>query len=195
MKSINNNIWHLHSLSIDESRNSNSNFQHITLLSSSMKSNVLVECPGPSSERNEAKDLGRTYVRQREREEPTNSSERKGRTYEFVREKGKDVSSSERKGRTYEFVRKKGKDVSSSERKGRTYEFVREKGKNLRIRQREREGCKFVREKREESTKDLSTFETLDFTIHFDSTPTFFYFDLYLNTAYTAHYVYSSIYI
>ena len=31
---------------------------------------------------------------------------------------------------------------------------------------------------------------TLDFTIRIDSTPTFLYFDLYLNTAYSAHYVY-----
>ena len=31
---------------------------------------------------------------------------------------------------------------------------------------------------------------TLDFTIHIDSTPTFLYFDLYLNTAYLVHYVY-----
>ena len=35
--------------------------------------------------------------------------------------------------------------------------------------------------------------ETLDFTIHIGSTPTFLYFDLYLNTAYAAHYyVYKS---
>ena len=32
--------------------------------------------------------------------------------------------------------------------------------------------------------------ETLDYTIRIGSTPTFFYFDLYLNTAYAAHYVY-----
>ena len=32
--------------------------------------------------------------------------------------------------------------------------------------------------------------ETLDFTIRIGSTPTFLYFDLYLNTAYAAHYVY-----
>ena len=32
--------------------------------------------------------------------------------------------------------------------------------------------------------------ETLDFTIHIDSTPTFLYFNLYLNTAYAGHYVY-----
>ena len=31
--------------------------------------------------------------------------------------------------------------------------------------------------------------ETLDFTIRIGSTPTFLYFDLYLNTAYAAHYV------
>ena len=33
------------------------------------------------------------------------------------------------------------------------------------------------------------TLETLDHTIHIGSTPTFLYFDLYLNTAYAAHYV------
>ena len=32
------------------------------------------------------------------------------------------------------------------------------------------------------------TLETLDFTVRIDSTPTFLYFDLYLNTAYAAHY-------
>ena len=37
------------------------------------------------------------------------------------------------------------------------------------------------------------TFETLDFAFHIDSTPTFLYFDLYLNTAYAAHYVYFTI--
>ena len=36
----------------------------------------------------------------------------------------------------------------------------------------------------------LETLETLDFTIHIGSTPTFLYFDLYLNTAYAALYVY-----
>ena len=34
------------------------------------------------------------------------------------------------------------------------------------------------------------TLEMLDYTIHIGSTPTFLYFDLYLNTAYAAHYVY-----
>ena len=34
------------------------------------------------------------------------------------------------------------------------------------------------------------TLETLDFTFRIGSTPTFLYFDLYLNTAYAAHYVY-----
>ena len=34
------------------------------------------------------------------------------------------------------------------------------------------------------------TLETLDYTIRIGSTPTFLYFDLYLNTAYAAHYVY-----
>ena len=37
------------------------------------------------------------------------------------------------------------------------------------------------------------TLETLDFTLHIGSTSTFLYFDLYLNTAYAAHYVYFSI--
>ena len=32
--------------------------------------------------------------------------------------------------------------------------------------------------------------ETLDFAIHIGSTPTFLYFELYLNTAYAVHYVY-----
>ena len=36
------------------------------------------------------------------------------------------------------------------------------------------------------------TLKTLDFTIHIGSTPTFLYFDSYLNTAYAAHYVYAS---
>ena len=35
--------------------------------------------------------------------------------------------------------------------------------------------------------------EMLDFTIRIGSTLTFFYFDLYLNTAYAAHYVYYSL--
>ena len=35
-----------------------------------------------------------------------------------------------------------------------------------------------------------NTLEMLDFTFHIGSTPTFLYFDLYLNTAYAAHYVY-----
>ena len=38
------------------------------------------------------------------------------------------------------------------------------------------------------------TLESLDFTIHIGSTPTFLYFDLYLNTAYAAHYVYFKTY-
>ena len=36
------------------------------------------------------------------------------------------------------------------------------------------------------------TLETLDFTIRIGSTPTFFYFDLYLYSAYAARYVYYS---
>ena len=35
--------------------------------------------------------------------------------------------------------------------------------------------------------------ETLDFTIRVGSTPTFLYFDLYLYSAYAAHYVYCCI--
>ena len=35
--------------------------------------------------------------------------------------------------------------------------------------------------------------ETLDHTIRVGSTPTFLYFDLYLYSAYTAHYVYFNI--
>ena len=35
--------------------------------------------------------------------------------------------------------------------------------------------------------------ETLDYTIHIGSTPTFLYFDLYLYSAYAAHYVYLTI--
>ena len=37
------------------------------------------------------------------------------------------------------------------------------------------------------------TLEALDFTIHIGGTPTFLYFDLYLNTAYPAHYVLTEI--
>ena len=33
------------------------------------------------------------------------------------------------------------------------------------------------------------TLETLEFAFHIGSTPAFLYFDLYLNTAYAAHYV------
>ena len=36
--------------------------------------------------------------------------------------------------------------------------------------------------------------ETLDYTIRIGSTPTFLYFDLYLYSAYAAHYVYIHIY-
>ena len=39
-----------------------------------------------------------------------------------------------------------------------------------------------------------STLETLNFAFYFGSTPTFLYFDFYLNTAYAAHYVYFIIY-
>ena len=35
--------------------------------------------------------------------------------------------------------------------------------------------------------------ETLDYTIRIGSTPTFLYFDLYLYSAYAAHYVYSIV--
>ena len=37
--------------------------------------------------------------------------------------------------------------------------------------------------------------ETLDYTIRIGSIPTFLYFDLYLNSAYAAHFVYIYIYI
>ena len=37
------------------------------------------------------------------------------------------------------------------------------------------------------------TLETLDHTIRIGSTPTFLYFDLYLYSAYAAHYVYFNI--
>ena len=37
--------------------------------------------------------------------------------------------------------------------------------------------------------------ETLDYTIHIGSTPTFLYFDLYLYSAYAAHYVYYTTFI
>ena len=36
--------------------------------------------------------------------------------------------------------------------------------------------------------------ETLDYTIRIGSTPTFLYFDLYLYSAYAAHFVYIIIY-
>ena len=36
--------------------------------------------------------------------------------------------------------------------------------------------------------------EMLDYTIRIGSTPTFLYFDLYLHTAYAAHYVYSLLF-
>ena len=37
--------------------------------------------------------------------------------------------------------------------------------------------------------------ETLDYTIRIGSTPTFLYFDLYLYSAYAAHYVYIYIFL
>ena len=37
--------------------------------------------------------------------------------------------------------------------------------------------------------------ETLDFVFHIGITPTFFYFNLYLNTAYAVHYAYFIIWI
>ena len=37
------------------------------------------------------------------------------------------------------------------------------------------------------------TLETLDFSFYIGDTPTFLYFDLYLNTAYTAHDVYCTL--
>ena len=38
----------------------------------------------------------------------------------------------------------------------------------------------------------MPTLETLDYTIRIGSTPTFLYFDLYLYSAYAAHYIYLS---
>ena len=38
-----------------------------------------------------------------------------------------------------------------------------------------------------------ATLETLDFTIHIGSTPTFLYFDLYFNTADAAHYTFITV--
>ena len=40
-----------------------------------------------------------------------------------------------------------------------------------------------------------TTLEMLDFTIRIGSTPTFLYYDLYLYSAYAAHYVYFIEYI
>ena len=37
--------------------------------------------------------------------------------------------------------------------------------------------------------------ETLDYTIRIGSTPTFLYFDLYLYSAYAAHFVYVAMFI
>ena len=37
---------------------------------------------------------------------------------------------------------------------------------------------------------EVPTLETLDYTIRIGSTPTFLYFNLYLHSAYAAHYVY-----
>ena len=39
-------------------------------------------------------------------------------------------------------------------------------------------------------TDERPMLETLDYTIHIGSTPTFLYFDLYPHSAYAAHYVY-----
>ena len=40
------------------------------------------------------------------------------------------------------------------------------------------------------SSDERPKLKTLNFTIRIGSAPAFFYFDLYLNTAYAAHYVY-----
>ena len=64
--------------------------------------------------------------------------------------------------------------------------FIREKKTFLRdkpIRISERYDYPYFREIR------LSVFQ-IDKTIHIGSTPTFLLFDLYLNTAYAAHYIY-----
>ena len=39
-------------------------------------------------------------------------------------------------------------------------------------------------------SNERPTLEKLDFAFYIGSTPTFLYFDLYLNTAHTAHHVY-----
>ena len=44
----------------------------------------------------------------------------------------------------------------------------------------------------ERNTYEGFTFETLDFTIRIGSTPTIFYFDLYLSIAYAVHYTFIS---
>ena len=39
-------------------------------------------------------------------------------------------------------------------------------------------------------SNEVPTLEMLDFTFHIGGTPTFLYFDLYLYSVYTGHYVY-----
>ena len=91
--------------------------------------------------------------------------------------------------------REKGKIYVRQREKGKIYVRQREKGK-IYVLQRKK-GKIYVRQREKRKIYEGPTHETLDFTIHFGSTPTFFYFyfDLYLNTAYAAHCVYSSIYI
>ena len=60
----------------------------------------------------------------------------------------------------------------------------------LALRQKET-GPIFVREKQDDKLSDEGPMlETSDHTIRIGSTPTFLYFDLYLYSAYAAHYVY-----
>ena len=47
------------------------------------------------------------------------------------------------------------------------------------------------RQSRDTNRNEGPTLETLDYTIRIGSTPTFLYFDLYLYSAYAAHYVYN----
>ena len=69
--------------------------------------------------------------------------------------------------------------------------FVRENHVSLR----QRESCFSSSERIMFLSDEGPTLETLDFTIRIGSTPTFLYFDLYLNTAYATRYVYYNMYI
>ena len=54
---------------------------------------------------------------------------------------------------------------------------------------------KYVRNKTEFLSDEVPMLETLDYTIRIGSTPTILYFDLYLYSAYAAHYKIGSVYI